>query len=88
MEEPNASAVSPLGSGDSLMSRYLLTEELTSTHPWAFRWLATDRILRRNVEVHLLLGPNVEDAIDAARAGRGLGRGRRGGPDHAGPHSR
>ncbi|MDR1426824.1 MAG: hypothetical protein LBJ08_03585 [Bifidobacteriaceae bacterium] len=60
-------AVSPLTAGDSLMGRYLLVKELVSTHPWAFRWLATDRILRRTVEVHLLIGPNVADAIDAAR---------------------
>ncbi|MDR3201939.1 MAG: hypothetical protein LBT54_02200, partial [Bifidobacteriaceae bacterium] len=65
--DPQNDAVSPLAAGDSLMGRYRLTSELTSTHPWAFRWLAQDRILRREVEVHLLIGPHVEDAIDAAR---------------------
>ncbi|MDR0945797.1 MAG: hypothetical protein LBM66_06525, partial [Bifidobacteriaceae bacterium] len=66
--DPQQDAVSPLTSGDALMGRYLLVEELTSTHPWAFRWLAQDKILRRQVEVYLLLGPHVDDAIDAARS--------------------
>jgi hypothetical protein len=65
--DPLPEAVSPLGQGDALMGRYTLAKELTSTHPWAFRWLATDRILRRTVEVHLLIGPHVADAIDVAR---------------------
>ncbi|MDR1151266.1 MAG: hypothetical protein LBK72_02100, partial [Bifidobacteriaceae bacterium] len=65
--DPLPDATSPLSAGDSLMGRYLLVKELTSTHPWAFRWLATDRILRRTVEVHLLIGPYVADAIDVAR---------------------
>ncbi|MDR0504803.1 MAG: hypothetical protein LBG70_03210 [Bifidobacteriaceae bacterium] len=49
------------------MGRYRLERELTSTHPWAFRWLAHDRILRRSIEAHLLIGPHVDEAIDAAR---------------------
>ncbi|MCL2787213.1 MAG: hypothetical protein FWD59_01755 [Micrococcales bacterium] len=65
--EQSAIALSPLTSGDSLMGRYMLTDELMSTHPWAFRWLGIDRILRRTIEIHLLIGPHVDDAIDAAR---------------------
>ncbi|MDR0594569.1 MAG: hypothetical protein LBG60_15240 [Bifidobacteriaceae bacterium] len=56
-----------LGLGDLLMGRYRLDAELFVNLPNAQRFLATDKILSRLTEVHLLTGPHTEDAVDAAR---------------------
>ncbi|MDR1189776.1 MAG: hypothetical protein LBK95_20380 [Bifidobacteriaceae bacterium] len=56
-----------LGLGDLLMGRYRLDAELYSNLPDAQRFRATDKILSRQTEVHLLSGDRTDDVIDAAR---------------------
>ncbi|MDR2564824.1 MAG: hypothetical protein LBC97_01950 [Bifidobacteriaceae bacterium] len=57
-----------LDMGDLLMGRYQLDAELFSNLPGAQRFRATDKILSRQTEVHLLTGDHTEDAVDAARS--------------------
>ncbi|MDR2253575.1 MAG: hypothetical protein LBD97_06930 [Bifidobacteriaceae bacterium] len=63
----SASPRPPLGLGDLLMGRYRLDSELFTNSPGALRFRATDKILSRQTDVHLLTGPRTADAIDAAR---------------------
>jgi hypothetical protein len=50
------------------MGRYRLEAELFTNLPGAQRFRATDKILSRQAEVHLLTGAHTADAVDAARS--------------------
>ena len=53
--------------GDQLMGRYRLTGQLVVSLPSCARYRATDRILNREVDVYLIWGDRVQEAVDAAR---------------------
>lgn len=56
-----------LGQGTQIAGRYQLVDPLTSDVVGVETWLATDRVLERNVRVHLLREGRTAPALDAAR---------------------
>jgi len=59
--------VEALGQGTSIAGRYQLVDPLTSDVAGVEKWLATDRVLERDVQVHLLREGRTAPALDAAR---------------------